>query len=165
MGPAGRVIAFEPLPENFALLQKNVALNNLSHVLTRQQAVFSKNGEVKVTVPDELPNSGDASVYRQSGTRQLRVAATTLDDFCLTFRVRPDMLKLDVEGAEYDVLMGARDTIARDRPRMLIELHHFDGNLAGHPVPDLLSAWGYEIRWIERSLMTSHILALPGVKA
>jgi hypothetical protein len=68
---------------------------------------------------------------------------------------------MDVEGAEYDVLMGAERMIDRFRPKLLIELHHFDGNLAAHPVPDLLSSWGCRIRWIERSKMTSHILATP----
>jgi hypothetical protein len=68
---------------------------------------------------------------------------------------------MDVEGAEYDVLIGAERTIGRYRPKLLIELHHFDGNLAAHPVPDLLTRRGYRIQWIERSEMTSHILATP----
>jgi hypothetical protein len=44
---------------------------------------------------------------------------------------------------------------------MLIELHHFDGNLAGHPVPDQLAGLGYNVDWIERSDWTSHIFASP----
>jgi hypothetical protein len=63
--------------------------------------------------------------------------------------------------AEYDVLIGAGKTIARYQPKLLIELHHFDGNLAAHPVPDLLVGWGYQIQWVERWQLTSYILATP----
>jgi FkbM family methyltransferase len=161
VGPAGRVISFEPLPVNFALLEQNVRLNRLRHVQMNAQAVFSRNEELTITVPDHAPNSGDASVLSTQGTKRFRVPAITLDSFCSSTGLRPDFLKMDVEGAEYDVLLGAKETIAQSRPKMLIELHHFDGNLAGHPVPDLLASWNYEIQWIDRSHMTSHILALP----
>jgi FkbM family methyltransferase len=162
VGPTGRVISFEPLPANFALLEQNVQLNRLQHVQMNAQAVFSRDEELTISVPDHAPNSGDASVLSTEGTKHFRVPAITLDSFSSGTGLRPDFLKMDVEGAEYDVLLGAKETIAQSRPKMLIELHHFDGNLAGHPVPELLANWNYEIQWIDRSLMTSHILALPG---
>jgi FkbM family methyltransferase len=161
VGPAGRVISFEPLPVNLALLRQNVQLNGLQQVQVQAQAVFSRNEELTITVPDHGPNSGEASVLPVEGAKQLRVPATTLDSFCSSTAIRPDFLKMDVEGAEYEVLLGAKETIAQWRPKMLIELHHFDGNLAAHPVPELLASWNYEIQWIDRSDMTSHILALP----
>jgi FkbM family methyltransferase len=161
VGPAGRVISFEPLPVNLTLLRQNVQLNDLQHVQVKAQAVFSRNEELTITVPDHAPNSGEASVLPVEGAKQFRVPATTLDSFCSGTGCRPDFLKMDVEGAEYDVLLGAKETIAQSRPKMLIELHHFDGNLARHPVPELLVSWDYEIQWIDRSHMTSHILALP----
>jgi len=161
VGPKGRVVAFEPLPVNFELLKRNIQLNELPYVQTFSQAVYSRNEEIIITVPDELPYSGDASVYHGRGTKQFRVPAIALDTFCDSSGLRPDIVKMDVEGTEYDVLMGAKKTIDRFRPKLLIELHHFDGNLAAHPVPDLLTSWGYRIQWIERSEMTSHILATP----
>jgi FkbM family methyltransferase len=159
--PKRTLAAFEPLPVNFELLKKNIQLNGLTYVQIFSQAVFSRNEEVILTVPDGLPHSGDASVYQSRGTRQFRIPAIALDTFCDSAGLRPDILKMDVEGAEYDVLIGAERTIGRHRPKLLIELHHFDGNLAAHPVPDLLTSWGYRIQWIERSEMTSHILATP----
>ena len=159
VGPKGRVVAFEPLPVNFELLKRNIQLNELPYVQTFSQAVYSRNEEIILTVPDELPYSGDASIYHGRGTKQFRVPAIALDTFCDSSGLRPDIVKMDVEGAEYDVFMGAKKTIGRFRPKLLIELHHFDGNVAAHPVPDLLTTWGYRIQWIERSEMTSHILA------
>jgi len=159
VGPKGCVVAFEPLPVNFELLKRNIQLNELHNVQTFSQAVFSRNEEIILTVPDDLPYSGDASVYHGRGTKQFRVPAIALDTFCDSSGLRPDIVKMDVEGAEYDVFMGAKKTIGRFRPKLLIELHHFDGNVTAHPVPDLLTTWGYRIQWIERSEMTSHILA------
>ena len=72
---------------------------------------------------------------------------------------------MDVEGAEYEVVSGAKRVAGQFRPKLLIELHHFDGNLAAHPVPDLVSGWGYHIDWIERWRPSSYILATPGTPA
>lgn len=162
VGPAGRVFSFEPLPENLALLRKNIELNHLNNVRCFESALFSGAKELCLAVPDESPNSGDGSVIHDRGGKHILVSATTLDSFCAGHDLQPDLLKMDVEGAEYDVLMGATETIARCRPELLIELHHFDGSLAAHPVPDLLSGWGYQMEWVERSHLTSHILATPG---
>jgi FkbM family methyltransferase len=161
VGPTGKVVAFEPLPENFGALERNIELNALPQVRTVPQALFSKSGEMDISVPEDMPNSGDGSVVHHRGAKTVRVQATTLDEFVNAASLRPDFLKMDVEGAEHDVLLGAGETIAKSHPKMLIELHHFDGNVAANPVPDFLAALGYRIDWIERFDMSSHILALP----
>jgi FkbM family methyltransferase len=163
VGPAGRVISFEPLPGNFALLQKNVALNSTENIKLHNCAVYSRSEKIIINVADDQPNPGSGSLYNQKGARQYHVDATTIDDFCKNSAIQPDIVKMDVEGAEHDVLIGAEKTIARYRPQLLIELHHFDGNLAAHPVPDLLASWGYQIHWVERWQLTSYILATPVV--
>lgn len=160
VGPAGAVFSFEPLPSNFEMLQKNVEINNLTHVRLQNEAVFSRTQRITMYVPDE-PNPGEGSLYERGGTRQYVVNAISLDDFCGKSDLRPDVLKIDVEGAEYDVLVGAQQTISHWRPRLFIELHHFDGNLGAHPVPELLRGYGYQVRWIERWPLTSHVQAMP----
>ena len=162
-GPTGNIFAFEPLPGNFALLQKNVRLNHLQNVHLRNQAVFSRTQEITITVPDDQPNPGNGSIHNETGTNHYRVEAVALDDFCAELSLRPGLLKMDVEGSEYDVLTGAKETINRCRPDLLIELHHFDGNVAANRVPSLLESWGYQIQWIERWQLTSFILARSGV--
>ena len=161
VGPTGKVLSLEPFPANFALLQKNIQLNEMKQVRTFATAVFSRASELTISVPDDLSDSGNASVVHNRGTKQFQVSAITLD----SLGSRPDFLKVDVEGAEYDVLLGGKETIARSRPTMLIELHHFDGDLASHPVPPLLTSWDYQIHWIDRFRMTSHILASPAREA
>jgi FkbM family methyltransferase len=161
VGPSGRVFAFEPLPCNFALLQKNVLLNNLRNVHVLNQAVFSSTQEITITVTDDQPNPGSGSMHNEIGQRHYRVEAISLDDYCEGYALRPDILKMDVEGAEYEVLLGAKKTIDQCRPNLLIELHYFDGNLAANPVPELLTGWGYQIQWLERWQLNSYILARP----
>jgi FkbM family methyltransferase len=161
VGPRGRVFAFEPLPGNFALLQKNVRLNNLRNVHVLNQAVFSCTQEITIAVPDDQPNPGNGSMHHEAGHKHYRVEAISMDDFCEKLALRPEILKMDVEGTEYDVLIGAKETINRYRPSLLIELHHFDGNLAANLVPELLAGWGYQSQWVERWEWTSFILARP----
>ncbi|MGB7283376.1 MAG: FkbM family methyltransferase [Candidatus Acidiferrum sp.] len=165
VGPSGRVFSFEPLPGNFELLRKNVELNSLSQVRTFNQAVFSCASEITLSVSDDQPNPGSGSAYLEKGVQQFRVSAVSLDGFCGEFLIQPDILKMDVEGAEYEVLRGGKEIINKFQPKLFIELHHFDGNLAAHPVPGLLNSWGYHIHWIERWQLTSYILATPGTPA
>ena len=160
-GPSGRVVSFEPLPANFASLQKNVRLNRLQNVETFPEAVFSHTKGIIIHVPSGSANPGEASINSSAGARQLTVESTTLDFFCASSSFKPDFVKIDVEGAEYDVLIGGQEVIAQFRPKLLIELHHFEGSLEAHPVPGLLAQWGYDIEWIDRWDMTSHMLAVP----
>lgn len=160
-GPSGQVVSFEPSEANFALLKKNVELNHLSNVQLFHEAVYSKTCDITINVPEDLHNSGNASICQMDCSKPLQVKAITLDSFCASSNFHPDFLKMDVEGAEYDVLVGAQRVIAEFRPKMLIELHHFDRNRDGHPVPRLLAQWGYDIDWIDRWDLTSHILARP----
>src|SRR3989442_10745976 len=82
VGSVGQVFAFEPLPGNYALLQKNIGLNNLGHVHALNEAVFSRAGEITIAVPDEQPNPGSSSVYLNGGVQNCRVHATSVDVFC-----------------------------------------------------------------------------------
>ena len=161
VGPSGQVASFEPLPENFVSLQENVRLNHLQNVELFPEAVFSHTQGIVIHVPADMDNTGDASIHRIEGAKDLSVPTATLDSFCVSFGFRPDFVKIDVEGAEHDVLLGGQEMVANFRPKMLIELHHFDRNVDAHPVLDLLAQWAYDIKWIDRWDLTSHILAIP----
>lgn len=163
VGPTGRVFSFEPVPENLALLRKNIELNQITWIEASPNAVYSSKKDIFLAVPNESANPGEGFLTHDRGGRQILVHAVSLDSFCSSSDIRPDLIKLDVEGAELEALLGAKNTIDRYRPKLLIELHHFDGNAAGHPVPGLLINSGYQIHWIEQWEWTSHILAIPQV--
>jgi FkbM family methyltransferase len=161
VGPCGKVVAFEPSAKNFSLLRKNIELNKLTYVRLVNQAVFCRPERVTLSLPLDNESSGNWSINADKGGERIHVQADTIDRFCHRNQIMPDFLKIDVEGAEYDVLMGAVESIQRYRPKLLIELHHFDGNLRAHPVPDLLQSWGYKLCWLEKWKQTSHIFANP----
>lgn len=160
VGERGRVFSFEPSPENFELLQKNIHLNRLGRVEAVRAAIFSKKGISTISIPDDS-NSGGASLVHEVGSHAMQIETITLDDFCAERNIKPEFIKMDVEGAEFDVLLGGERTIRDCRPEMLIEVHHFDKNVRGNPVLGLLEEWDYEVNWIEKLEMTSHILAAP----
>jgi FkbM family methyltransferase len=164
VGTVGRVVSFEPSPGNFSTLQKNISINNLEYIELINKAVFSRSGMIAMSVSPTDNSSGDWSICRQVNGGSIQVQTISLDQFCEANHVFPDFLKIDVEGAEYDVLMGGGETIGRTQPTMLIELHHFDGDLAANRVPDLLSKWNYHVQWLEKWPQTSQILAQPSSK-
>ncbi len=161
VGSGGRVVSFEPAEGNFCTLKRNILINSLNNISLVNLALFSKSGTIRMFVSSADTASGDWSISRDSNKDGIEVQTISLDQFCETNHVLPDFLKIDVEGAEYDVLLGGRETIGRSQPTMLIELHHFDGDLAANPVPTLLNKWNYSIQWLEKWSQTSQILAQP----
>jgi hypothetical protein len=94
-----------------------------------------------------LRNYGGTSIYTDEGTdysTETKVDCRRLDDIYKGGRV--SIIKIDVEGHELQVLEGARDTIKRDLPTILIEIHEYDES----KVPSLLKELGYIRDPIER---------------
>jgi FkbM family methyltransferase len=115
VGTRGRIIAFEPEPDNLVELRMNVECNGLSNIEIRTSAVGAGTGEV---VFARGINGGVCSDPAASDA--IRVSIVALDT-ALTGTI--DMIKIDVEGYEGEVLAGAKETIRRERPAMFIEIH------------------------------------------
>jgi FkbM family methyltransferase len=118
-GPTGSVRAFEPRVENIERLAANLRANDARNVRVVEAAVCDSEGEAAFIVDDStlegrLGDGGDASV---------RVATTTVDACVADGMPAPDLLKIDVEGAEGAVIRGAAGTIREFGPRLLIEVH------------------------------------------
>ena len=124
-GPSGSVVAFEPLEENAALLERSIVENRFEDRLRLERAAASRqSGQTDLTFSTETLNSGGAFIVTGDiphghATRRIRVVA--LDDLALPHPV--SFIKMDVEGAEPLVLEGATRLIAADRPTFLTELH------------------------------------------
>jgi FkbM family methyltransferase len=121
--PHGRVYAFEPALDTRAALERHIALNDLADVVVPVPAAVSDaSGRAA------FMTAGPHGISRL-GTRDeppaLIVDTITIDEFCDRESVRPDLLKIDVEGAELAVLRGARDTLraCRRDVALFVELH------------------------------------------
>jgi len=120
VGATGRIYAFEPMTFSHQLLCANLIANGICNVRTHQAALGQVPGELAFPIFDPLaggPNNyGGVSTAIESETTPC--LATTVDRLDLS---RLDLLKIDVEGGERDVLMGAMETIARTRPFLFVE--------------------------------------------
>jgi FkbM family methyltransferase len=118
-----RVYAFEPNPEMAQTLSRNLRNPRLEVV---QKAIADRIGTVDFHI-DLRPGVGAvaSSVHRlddlEGVTKQITVECTTVDAFCSERRIRPQFIKVDVEGGEREVFAGARETIARNAPFMVFE--------------------------------------------
>jgi len=111
VGSSGRVHAFEPQPSTFALLESNVAANGLENVRLNCCAVADCDGEATFWERTEPASSSLSSGGPRDYAvrRAYRVPVRTLDSYCGQHGLLPDLIKVDVEGAERLVLLGARE--------------------------------------------------------
>lgn len=118
VGPTGKVVAFEPVLRNLRYLKEHLSLNGISNVVVIDAAVSDSDGEVNF---DPSPNNS-AGHFSSDGA--LRVRTVRLDD--VVFRDHlppPDCIKIDVEGAELMVLLGAGQLIAQKKPLIFLATH------------------------------------------
>ena len=126
-----QVISYEPNTRNYRRLIENFRLNELKNVLVRKIGVGAKPGIATMVAP--VPMFGRASVERDtvaslvnSNARLLfeQVSITTLDDDIREISLpAPDFVKIDVEGEELAVLVGARSTLLARHPLLFLEMH------------------------------------------
>jgi FkbM family methyltransferase len=154
VGARGKVYAFEPEPANFSLLQQNVALNGYGNVVATKSAVSNRVGPATLFLTSL--DSGRHSTHHHGlpGDGTVAVAATTLDAF-LQAEGWPavDLIKVDVEGAELDVLEGMEQLLRKPGElKLIIEFNPFSLHNAGaNPIQLLekLASWQFGIHCID----------------
>jgi FkbM family methyltransferase len=153
VGPKGKVIAIEADPNNFDMLNKNIKLNELSeHVITLNYAASSNKSKVKLSIPEK--KSGH-TIYssiitsRAPTEKSIEVNANTLDNLLHENEISLEQLnwiKIDVEGAELDVLKGATNILSKSKDiSLLIEIHDVgNGKTLYEPIMDLLNDYNFK---------------------
>ncbi|HSU15898.1 FkbM family methyltransferase [Longimicrobium sp.] len=157
VGPGGAVWAFEPNPANARFLREHVRVNALRHVHVEQAAVSDEEGTARF---DFGTGSGTGHLAAEG---EIEVRTLRLDDFCRQRGIRPDAVKIDVEGAEGAVLDGFAETVAAARPVIFLSTH---GPEPHRRCVEWLRARGYTLEPIVGDSVesASELLCTPGPK-
>jgi FkbM family methyltransferase len=150
VGP-GKVFSFEPMPRNISYLQRHLDLNHAGNVDVQALAISDKNGVARFRVEESgymghISTEGDFSVQ-----------TATLDSLVQDGRILPpNYIKMDIEGAEHQALLGARECFERYRPTLFLATH---GQEVHEQCCGLLKSWGYELSLIGTN--GAELLAVP----
>jgi FkbM family methyltransferase len=141
-----RVLAFEPYPPSFSLLRENLQINAVTTVRAYERAIAGKSGTIALDVDQQ-----DPVLYRSremdggSDESALQVRAWSLGEALERCGVdRIDLLKLDCEGAEYDILGSLTPEVLERVERIVLEYHDWEGRTHDQLV-HLLKRGGYTV--------------------
>jgi FkbM family methyltransferase len=151
VGRSGRVVAFEADPETAENLMENRDRNGLTTLLeivsfavwshSSSRISFRRGGKKRshggVEMEGQYPVLGSGEV--------IEIPAITLDDFVANGGLIPQLIKIDVEGAEYEVLRGGERLFLTQRPLIVAEVHH---KQAADQITSWLPTHQYRSRWI-----------------
>lgn len=116
MFPNAQITAFEPEPANLELLHKNLEVNHMTDVEVIPKAIWTEEGTMQLYVDEDQENhwSSTSSLFRGSWTSKQPTTPITVETVKLSTFItqKIDVLKLDVEGAEIDVLKECRDKLS-----------------------------------------------------
>jgi len=135
-----RVMAIEPEPNNLAALKRSVQEARLENVTFVQCVVSNVNENVELFFGR---HPGTHTIMSSAYEHGINVPAKTLD-ILLSLEESIDLIKVDVEGAEWKVLSGAKEIMGRIRS-WLIELHDLERR---EELKSLMHSFGYECRWL-----------------
>ncbi len=148
VGPEGQVYSFEPRPSVKQRLDRNVEMNRLNNVRTFPFALFDLPGTAY------LEEGNDMLLLEKPPTGGLEVGTRVFDQWMADEGINGvDLIKLDVEGAELNILKGMEKTLAKSRPAILVEVHPDKMRGFGCSPTDLvllLSNYGYSLEPVDR---------------
>jgi FkbM family methyltransferase len=151
--PRASIHAFEPTPDLFNAFSGNVALNQLSNIRANQLAVGNVSGEAYLNYCTSSDGRNEGmnfvSAARPADAGEVTVI-TTIDDYCRQYHIASiDLMKMDIEGGEYNALKGAQNLLKRKAIKcILIELLEWAANRSGYSTKDikaLLLDHGYQL--------------------
>jgi FkbM family methyltransferase len=144
----GKIYAFEPIPETFEKLERNVQLNGFTNIVLNNFAFSDKQDKIKFYYSPTMPGAASAAnITENSQMQELECTTTTVDSFVLKEAiVKIDFIKCDVEGAELMVFRGALQTIEKHMPIVFTEmLRKWAAKFNYHPndIIHLFKSFGY----------------------
>ncbi len=156
VGTKGKIVAIEANPSNFEMLNRNIKLNRLTNIISLNNAVYSKETKIKLYLPGE--ELGD-TIYNtivsdraKNEDKFVEVSANTLDYLLQSKGIKQEQvnwIKIDVEGAEFEVLKGATNILSNSKDiALLIEIHNLkDSTNLYRPIIEFLKLYNFKIEF------------------
>ncbi|HQQ96790.1 MAG TPA: FkbM family methyltransferase [Cyclobacteriaceae bacterium] len=141
--PEASIYAFEPMPDNAVYISEVIRLNNLDNIKVIQAAISNESGKAFFDFSD---NNSKGRISEEH--TDVSVETYSLDDFVKENAISPDVVKVDVEGAEGKVLEGAVELMKNRPPIFIIELHTPEQD---RQVARILIKHGYSIKRLNPS--------------
>ena len=171
VGQSGHVYAFEPVSENVINIQRNVNLNRYANVTVFENAVSRSTGKGELLLTKHpgghtLSSAGNP----HNVVRSITVDLVSIDDMISKKTIKPpEVVKIDVEGAEIGVLQGMKQTIKQYRPIIIYEIDDRDIEAFEKKqkiINKFLKSFKYQIKTLEESYkeiscIVGHAIALP----
>ncbi len=155
VGETGHVYSFEPFPENVRELRRHLAMNHIKNCTVVGAAVSFADGEATFDPSD------DRCTGHLAINGSLRVRTLALNGLVLRKEIRPpNLMKIDIEGAEFECLQGASNVIQESRPVIFLATH---GREVHSACTELLAQWNYRLTPLYGQLVESadELIARP----
>lgn len=157
VGKGGKVYAFEPSPRNIHYLKRHLALNRIKNVQVFECALGDNVGEVL------FDTSNNASEGKIAPTGDISIKLFSLDYLLKNNTIRvADLVKIDVEGSEYSVLLGGSEYFQTVKPIIFLATHGIE---ISAQCCRLLQKWGYSVIGIDENkdvVKTDELIAIAG---
>ncbi|UCD31127.1 MAG: FkbM family methyltransferase [Desulfobacterales bacterium] len=149
IGNKGQVIAIEPEPYNFEILKRNVELNNFRNIILQNIACSDTNGDIKLYVDDKATTLHSIRKNSDIIGKEINVQTQKIDTLLLNLNIdKVDLIKIDVEGAELEVLKGSINTLQRCHPSIIYEAWNEEYQ---KKIKKFLVKYNYSIKQINRT--------------
>jgi FkbM family methyltransferase len=155
VGENGHIYSFEPSPDNLRNLKRHIQINHRTNCTLVEAAVSSVDGE------SGFDPTANRSTGHLASTGRIRVPTVTLDFLVRTEKFRPpNLMKIDIEGAERECLLGASSTIREFRPIIFLATHGWEVHSA---CTKLLQEWNYRLASLDDHAVegTDELIARP----
>jgi FkbM family methyltransferase len=158
VGTNGKVIAIEADPENFDILSRNIQLNKFTNIIALNYAAYSKEDKIRLY----LLCRGEEYSYTKYNTimtdrahnkkKFVEIQANTLDYLLDSNGIKHEdvnWIKIDVEGAEFEVIKGAKNILSKSNDiSLLIEIHNLSSNTNLYePIKEFLNSYHFKINF------------------
>ena len=159
VGPHGHVFSFEPEPSNFKLLEKNIKINNYKNITIAQKAVSNKNTKSNLYVGQQSSGANRLYEPKKKFTQDFKITEVDcleLDSFLPIVSSKINFIKIDIEGSEYNALLGMKKIIEKNTNLIIFTefdpIAIADSGENSEKVIDFLINQGFDIFIVDENL-------------